>query len=57
LAILGCLVLVLGTGQFLSSRRGIEKGEFVSSATTYLVVVAGSLTLAGAFMVYLLLGR
>lgn len=57
LAVLGCLVLVLGAGQFLRSRRGIERGEFVSSATAYMVVVAGSLVLAGAFMVYLLLSR
>jgi putative membrane protein len=57
LAVLGCLVLVLGAGQFLRSRRGIERGEFVSSATAYLVVVAGSLVLAGAFMIYLLLSR
>ena len=57
LAVLGCLVLVLGAGQFLRSRRGIERGEFASSATAYLVVVAGSLVLAGAFMVYLLLAR
>ena len=57
LAVLGCLVLVLGAVQFLRSRRGIERGEFVSSATAYLVVVAGSLVLAGAFMIYLLLAR
>ena len=51
LAVLGCLVLVLGAVQFLRSRRGIERGEFVPSATAYLVVAAGSLVLAGAFMV------
>ena len=57
LAVWGCLVLVLGAGQFLRSRRGIERGEFGSSARAYLVVVAGSLVLAGAFMIYLLLSR
>ena len=56
LAILGCITLVMGTAQFLRSRRGIETGNFVSTAAAYLLVVAGSLALAGAFMVYVLLG-
>ena len=56
LAVLGCLTLVMGTAQFLRSRRGIRTGNFVSAAAAYLVVVAGSLALAGAFMVYVLLG-
>lgn len=56
LAILGCLTLVMGTAQFLRSRRGIETGNFVSTAAAYMVVVAGSLALAGTFMVYVLLG-
>ncbi|MGH3148965.1 MAG: YidH family protein, partial [Rubrobacter sp.] len=55
LAILGCLTLLMGTAQFLRSRRGIEAGEFVSAAAAYMVVVAGSLALAGTFMVYVLL--
>jgi len=56
LAVLGCLALVMGTAQFLRSRRGIETGEFVSASAAYMVVVAGSLVLAGTFMVYVLLG-
>ena len=56
LAILGCLTLIMGTAQFLRSRSGIETGNFVSTAAAYLVVVAGSLALAGAFMVYVVLG-
>lgn len=55
LAFLGCLTLVMGTVQFLRSRRGISTGEFVSAAAAYLVVVAGSLALAGTFMGYALL--
>jgi putative membrane protein len=55
LAVLGCLALVMGTAQFLRSRRGIDSGEFVSAATAYMVVVAGSLGLAGTFIVYVLL--
>jgi putative membrane protein len=55
LAVLGCLALVMGTAQFLRSRRGIESGEFVSAAAAYMVVVAGSIALAGTFVVYVLL--
>jgi putative membrane protein len=55
LAVLGCLALIMGTAQFLRSRRGIESGEFVSAALAYMVVVAGSLALAGTFIVYVLL--
>jgi putative membrane protein len=55
LAVLGCLALVMGTARFLRSRRGIRTGNFVSSAAAYLVVVAGSLALAGTFIVYVLL--
>jgi hypothetical protein len=43
LAVFGCLALVIGTAQFLRSRRGIESGEFVSAAAAYMVVVAGRL--------------
>ncbi len=56
LALLGCLTLVMGTAQFLRSRRGISTGHFVSAVAAYLIVVAGSLALAGTFMVFVLLG-
>jgi putative membrane protein len=55
LAVLGCLTLVMGTIQFLRSRRGISTGDFVPAAAAYLVIVAGSLALAGTFIVYVLL--
>lgn len=55
LAVLGCLALGMGTGQFLRSRRGISMGVFVSSAAAYMVVVAGLLALAGTFIIYVLL--
>lgn len=57
LALLGCLTLIMGTSQFLRTRRGIAAGEFIPAVAAYLVVVAGSLALAGAFMVFVLLGR
>jgi putative membrane protein len=57
LAVLGCLALIMGTAQFLRSRRGIESGEFVSAALAYMVVVAGSLALAGTFIIYVLLNE
>ena len=56
LAVLGCLALIMGTTQFLRSRRGIRTGNFVSAAAAYMVV-AGSLALAGTFVVYVLLNR
>lgn len=56
LAVLGCLTLVMGTVQFLRSRRGIATNNFVPAAAAYMVVVAGSLALAGVFIVYVLLG-
>jgi putative membrane protein len=55
LALLGALTLVLGTTQFLGNRRRISTGEFVPSAAAYLIIVAGSLTFAGAFVIYVLL--
>ena len=55
LAILGCLALVMGTIQFLRSRRGIATNNFVPAAAAYLVVVAGALALAGAFVIYVVL--
>ena len=54
LALLGVLTLVIGTGQFLRTRHRISAGEFVPSATAYLIIVAGSLAFAGAFIVYVL---
>ena len=55
LALLGALTLILGTTQFLNNRRRISTGEFVPSAAAYLIVVAGSLAFAGAFVIYVLL--
>ncbi len=55
LATLGCLALILGTIQFLRNRREIATNNFVSSITPYIVLVAGSLALAGMFIVYVLL--
>ena len=55
LALLGALTLVLGTTQFLNNRRRISTGEFVPSAAAYLIIVAGSLTFAGAFVIYVLI--
>jgi len=54
LAMLGALSLVLGTGQFLRNRRSIATGNFESSVTVYLIIVAGSLAFAGAFAIYVL---
>jgi putative membrane protein len=55
LALLGALTLVLGTTQFLRNRRRISTGEFVPLAAAYLIIVAGSLAFAGAFVIYVLL--
>ena len=55
LALLGALTLVLGTTQFLRNRHRISTGEFVPSAAAYLIIVAGSLAFAGAFVIYVLL--
>jgi putative membrane protein len=55
LALLGVLTLVIGTVQFLRSRRRISSGTFVPAAAAYLIVVAGSLAFAGAFIFYVLL--
>ena len=55
LAVLGCLALVMGTIQFLRRRRGIATGDFVPAVAAYMVVVAGSLALAGVFIVYVVL--
>jgi putative membrane protein len=55
LAVLGCLALVMGTVQFLRSRRGIASGNFVPAVAAYMVIVVGSLALAGTFVIYVLL--
>ena len=55
LALLGALTLIIGTTQFLNNRRRISTGEFVPSAAAYLIIVAGSLAFAGAFVIYVLL--
>lgn len=55
LALLGSLTLVIGTVQFLRSRRRISAGTFVPAAAAYLIVVAGGLAFAGAFVFYVLL--
>jgi putative membrane protein len=54
LAMLGALTLILGTGQFLRNRRSIATGNFESSVTVYLIIVAGSLVFAGVFAIYVL---
>lgn len=54
LALLGALTLVIGTVQFLSNRRRISSGDFEPSVAAYLIIVAGSLAFAGAFVVYVL---
>ena len=54
LALLGALTLVIGTVQFLRNRRRISTGDFEPSVIAYLIIVAGSLAFAGAFVVYVL---
>jgi putative membrane protein len=54
LALLGAFALILGTIQFLRNRRSIASGDFESSVTVYLIIVAGSLAFAGAFVFYVL---
>ncbi len=55
LVALGCVSLVVGAVQFFRNRRMIAEGVYVSSAAPYMVVVAGSLMLGLAFVVYVLL--
>jgi putative membrane protein len=55
LALLGALTLVIGTVQFLRNRRRISTGAFEPSVIAYLIIVAGSLVFAGAFVIYVLL--
>ncbi len=55
LALLGCLTLVIGTAQFLHNRCRIIEGDFTPAIAAYLVIVAGSMVLAAAFVVYVTL--
>ena len=55
LVALGCLALVVRAVQFFRNRRMILAGVFASTATPYMVIVAGSLLLAAAFIGYALL--
>ncbi len=55
LALLGFLTLVIGTAQFLRNRRRIIDGDFTPAISAYLVIVAGSMVLAAAFVVYVAL--
>ena len=54
LVFLGVLTLLIGTAQFIRTRRRISTGDFVSTAAAYLVIVVGSLAFAGAFLVYVI---
>ncbi|WP_053058165.1 YidH family protein [Rubrobacter aplysinae] len=55
LAMLGCLTLMLGVFQFLRNRKRIISNTFTPDVLGYILVVAGSLALAGSFMVFVLL--
>lgn len=55
LAMLGCLTLVMGVFQFLRNRKRIITSTFTPDILAYVIVVAGSLALAGSFMVFVLL--
>jgi putative membrane protein len=55
LAVLGCLTLVMGIFQFLRNRTRIITNTFTPDILAYVIVVAGSLALAGSFMVFVLL--
>lgn len=55
LVALGCLTLVVGAMQFFRNRRMIIAGVFSAMSTPYMVIVAGSLLLAGTFIVYTVL--
>lgn len=52
---LGCLTLVMGSVQFFRNRQMITNGVFATNATPYMLIVAGSLLLAVAFILYTLL--
>lgn len=55
LVALGSLTLIVGSVEFFRNRRMITEGVFDSTATPYMVVVAGSLLLAAAFIFYTVL--
>jgi putative membrane protein len=55
LVALGCLTLVVGAVQFFRNRRMIMVGAFTARSAPYMVVVVGSLLLAGAFIEYTVL--
>lgn len=55
LVALGCLSLVVGAIQFFRNQRMIIAGVFSATAAPYMIIVAGSLLLAAAFIVYTLL--
>ena len=52
---LGCLTLVVGMVQFFRVRRQLATGQFTPSVAGYVTVTAGTLILAGAFIVYVVL--
>lgn len=52
---LGCLTLVMGSVQFFRNRRMIMAGVFATKPAPYMIIVALSLVLAAAFIVYTLL--
>ncbi len=52
LVALGCLTLVVGAVQFFRNRRMISAGSFAARSAPYMVIVAGSLLLSAAFIVY-----
>lgn len=54
LAMLGCLTLVIGLFQFTRNRKRIIANTFTPDVLVYVLVVAGSLALAGTFMAYVL---
>ena len=55
LVALGCLTLVVGVVQFFHTRKQLNTGEFASSVAGYVIVAAGTLILAGIFMINVLL--
>lgn len=52
LAGLGCLTLVVGAVQFLRNRKMIIDGVFAANSTPYMIIIVGSLLLAGAFSAF-----
>jgi putative membrane protein len=54
LVALGCLTLIVGSVQFFRNRRMISAGVFAPAVISYMIVVAGSIILAAAFIIYTL---